>query len=133
MQTIQDRGYVFKRGQALVPSFLAFAGGVLLEQYFPRLVDYTFTASMEDELDEIAGGDAASVDFLRSFYFGGELGDEGSVARSGGLKRMVTEQLSDIDARGVNSIPLFRDDPGTDPDAGTGCRAGQRRRQRGER
>jgi len=114
MQTIQDRGDVFKRGQALVPSFLAFAVVGLLEQYFPRLVDYTFTASMEDELDEIAGGDAASVDFLRSFYFGGKLGDEGSVARSGGLKRMVTEQLSDIDARGVNSIPLFRDDAGRD-------------------
>jgi DNA topoisomerase-1 len=114
MQTIQDRGYVFKRSQALVPSFLAFAVVGLLEQYFPRLVDYTFTASMEDELDEIAGGDAASVDFLRSFYFGGELGGEGSIARSGGLKRMVTEQLGDIDARGVNSIPLFRDQTGRD-------------------
>jgi DNA topoisomerase-1 len=114
MQTIQDRGYVFKRGQALIPSFLAFAVIGLLERYFPRLVDYSFTASMEDELDEIAGGSAAAVDFLRSFYFGGELGSEGSVARSGGLKRMVTEQLGDIDARGVNSIPLYRDDAGRD-------------------
>jgi DNA topoisomerase-1 len=69
---------------------------------------------MEDELDEIASGDAASVDFLSSFYFGGELGGEGSVARSGGLKRMVTEQLGEIDARGVNSIPLFRDDANRD-------------------
>jgi DNA topoisomerase I len=110
MQTIQDRGYVFKRGQALIPSFLAFAVIALLERYFPRLVDYSFTASMEDELDEIATGDAQAVDFLRAFYFGGELGGEDSVARSGGLKRMVTEQLGDIDARGVNSIPLFRDD-----------------------
>jgi DNA topoisomerase-1 len=109
MQTIQDRGYVFKRGQALIPSFLAFAVVGLLEGYFPRLVDYTFTASMEDELDEIAGGEAAAVDFLRSFYFGGEIGGHGSVARSGGLKRMVTEQLGEIDARGVNSIPLFDD------------------------
>nr|WP_205861191.1 type I DNA topoisomerase [Planosporangium flavigriseum] len=107
MQTIQDRGYVFRRGQALIPSFLAFAVVGLLERYFPRLVDYSFTASMEDELDEIAGGDAAAIDFLRTFYFGSDLGDEGSIARSGGLKRMVTEQLGDIDARGVNSIPLF--------------------------
>jgi DNA topoisomerase-1 len=107
MQTIQDRGYVFKRGQALIPSFLAFAVVGLLERYFPRLVDYTFTATMEDELDEIAGGDAAAIDFLRTFYFGGEIGSEGSIARSGGLKRMVTEKLSEIDARGVNSIPLF--------------------------
>jgi DNA topoisomerase-1 len=107
MQTIQDRGYVFKRAQALIPSFLAFAVVGLLERYFPRLVDYSFTALMEDELDEIAGGDAAAIDFLRTFYFGGDLGDEGSIARSGGLKRMVTEKLGEIDARGVNSIPLF--------------------------
>jgi DNA topoisomerase-1 len=122
MQTIQDRGYVFKRGQALVPSFLAFAVVGLLEQHFPRLVDYGFTASMEDELDEIASGDSAAIDFLRAFYFGsaganlaGEV-DPGqvSIARSGGLKRMVTERLGDIDARGINSIPLFRDETGRD-------------------
>jgi DNA topoisomerase I len=107
MQTIQDRGYVFKRAQALIPSFLAFAVVGLLEQHFPQLVDYAFTASMEDDLDEIAGGEAAAVDFLRSFYFGSQVGDAGSVARSGGLRRMVTEQLGDIDARVVNSIPLF--------------------------
>jgi DNA topoisomerase-1 len=109
MQTIQDRGYVFRRGQALIPSFLAFAVVGLLEQYFPRLVDYSFTATMEDELDEIAGGDAATTTFLSTFYFGSDIGDEGSVGRSGGLKRMVTEQLGEIDARGVNSIPLFDD------------------------
>jgi DNA topoisomerase I len=107
MKTIQDRGYVFKRGQAMVPSFIAFAVVTLLERHFPQLVDYAFTATMENELDDIAGGEAAAADFLRSFYFGGELGGEGSVSRSGGLKRMVTEQLGDIDARGVNSIPLF--------------------------
>ncbi|HET8681185.1 MAG TPA: type I DNA topoisomerase [Micromonosporaceae bacterium] len=115
MGTIQDRGYVFKRGQALIPSFLAFAVVSLLEQYFPRLVDYGFTAAMEDELDEIASGDAAAVDFLRSFYFGradGAPRGDRAVSRSGGLKRMVTEQLGEIDARGVNSIPLFRDDSG---------------------
>jgi DNA topoisomerase-1 len=114
MQTIQDRGYVSKRGQALIPSFLAFAVIGLLEGHFPRLVDYDFTASMENVLDEIANGDESAVDFLRPFYFGGDTGDEGSVARQGGLKRMVTERLGEIDARGVNSIPLFRDDAGRD-------------------
>ena len=112
MQTIQDRGYVFKRGQALVPSFLAFAVVGLLEQYFPRLVDYDFTAAMEDELDEIAGGEAAALDFLRAFYFGDDSAKMHTIARSGGLKRMVTENLGEIDARGVNSIPLFTDDAG---------------------
>jgi DNA topoisomerase-1 len=112
MGTIQDRGYVFKRSQALVPSFLAFAVVTLLERYYPRLVDYDFTAAMEDELDGIAAGDMRAVEFLRAFYFGSDVGEEGSVARSGGLKRMVTEQLAEIDAREVNSIPLFTDDTG---------------------
>ncbi|MFI6763346.1 type I DNA topoisomerase [Micromonospora sp. NPDC050417] len=114
MQTIQDRGYVFKRGQALIPSFLAFAVVGLLEGHYPRLVDYNFTAAMENELDEIAGGDHAAVDFLTSFYFGSDVAGDDSVARSGGLKKMVTENLSEIDARSVNSIPLFRDDEGRD-------------------
>ena len=57
MATIQDRGYVFKRGQALVPSFTAFAVTNLLEQHFTQLVDYQFTATMEDELDDVAGGE----------------------------------------------------------------------------
>ncbi|WP_238015403.1 type I DNA topoisomerase [Dactylosporangium sp. AC04546] len=114
METINNRGYVFKRGQALIPSFLAFAVVGLLEKHFPRLVDYDFTASMENVLDEIAAGDESAVDFLRPFYFGGDTGDEGSVARQGGLKRMVTERLGEIDARGINSIPLFRDEANRD-------------------
>ena len=114
MATIQDRGYVFKRGQALIPSFTAFAVTNLLEGHFPRLVDYHFTASMEDELDDIADGEASAVDFLTAFYFGGGIGEEGSIARAGGLKKMVTENLGEIDARGVNSIPLFTDDSGRD-------------------
>ena len=112
LQTIQDRGYVFKRGQALIPSFTAFAVVSLLERHYPRLVDYGFTAAMEDELDDIAVGQAARVDFLRAFYFGGNLGTEGSVARAGGLKKLVTEKLGEIDARSVNSIALFTDDEG---------------------
>jgi DNA topoisomerase I len=114
MQTIQDRGYVFKRGQALIPSFLAFAVVGLLEGHFPRLVDFDFTAAMEDELDEIAGGDAASLDFLRAFYFGSDAAKLQTISGGGGLKRMVTERLGEIDARGVNSIPLFTDDSGRD-------------------
>jgi len=114
MQTIQDRGYVFRRGQALIPSFLAFAVVGLLEGHFPRLVDFDFTAAMEDELDEIAGGDAAALDFLRAFYFGSDAAKSETISGGGGLKRMVTERLGEIDARGVNSIPLFKDDAGRD-------------------
>ncbi|MFE9694628.1 type I DNA topoisomerase [Micromonospora sp. NPDC005806] len=113
MQTIQDRGYVFKRGQAMIPSFLAFAVIGLMERHYPRLIDYDFTASMENELDEIAGGDHAAVDFLTSFYFGSTNGTgDQAIAHAGGLKKLVTENLSEIDARSVNSIPLFTDSDG---------------------
>jgi DNA topoisomerase I len=112
MRTIQDRGYVTKRGQALIPSFLAFAVIGLLEGHYPRLVDYNFTAAMENQLDEIAGGDHAALDFLTSFYFGSQLAGDDTIAKAGGLKKMVTENLSEIDARSVNSIPLFDDEQG---------------------
>jgi DNA topoisomerase-1 len=103
---------VFKRGQALIPSFLAFAVVGLLEGHFPRLVDFEFTAAMENELDDIAGGEAAALDFLRAFYFGDTAKAMQTIAGGGGLKRMVTENLGEIDARGINSIPLFVDDAG---------------------
>ena len=74
--TILDRGYVFKKGTALVPSFLAFAVVALLEQHFAKLVDYDFTARMEDDLDQIAEGDEQRVEWLKRFYFGSD-GDEG--------------------------------------------------------
>jgi DNA topoisomerase-1 len=99
--TILDRGYVFKKGTALVPSFLAFAVTTLLERHFGQLVDYEFTAKMEDVLDEIARGEAARVPWLRRFYFGAD-GEEG-------LKELVSD-IADIDARDVSSFPL----PGTD-------------------
>ncbi|KZM68670.1 type I DNA topoisomerase [Nocardia terpenica] len=114
IKTILDRGYVYKRGNALVPSWVAFAVVGLLEEYFGRLVDFDFTAAMEDDLDAIAGGREQRGNWLSSFYFGGDNGVEGSVARSGGLKRMVGERLDDIDAREVNSIKLFSDDEGRD-------------------
>jgi len=95
--TILDRGYVFKKGTALVPSFLAFAVITLLERHFGQLVDYEFTAQMEDVLDEIARGEAERVPWLRRFYFG----QDGDV----GLKSLVGD-ISEIDARDVSSFPL---------------------------
>jgi DNA topoisomerase-1 len=103
--TIQDRGYVWKKGSALVPSFVAFSVVGLLEQHFGKLVDYGFTASMEDELDEIAGGTEEAIPWLRRFYFGnGE----------SGLKTMVSERLGEIDAREINSIPIGKGSDGED-------------------
>ena len=96
--TILDRGYVFKRGTALVPSFLAFSVVALLEQHFGKLVDYDFTARMEDDLDRIADGDEQRVEWLKRFYFGSD-GDDG-------LHNLVTDQLEEIDAREINSIPI---------------------------
>ncbi len=107
IRTITDRGYVWRKGQALVPSWIAFAVVGLLEQHFARLVDYDFTAAMEDELDSIAEGRLGRTDWLQSFYYGGEIGPEGGVGRSGGLKRLVGDRLEDIDAREVNSLPLL--------------------------
>jgi DNA topoisomerase-1 len=95
--TILDRGYVWKKGTALVPSFLAFAVITLLERHFGHLVDYAFTARMEEVLDEIARGDTSPVPWLSRFYFG-ENGEEG-------LREMVSD-LGDIDAREVNSFPV---------------------------
>ncbi|NJP91405.1 type I DNA topoisomerase [Nonomuraea sp. FMUSA5-5] len=95
--TILDRGYVFKKGTALVPSFLAFAVVNLLEQHFGNLVDYDFTAEMEKVLDDIANDRAERVPELRRFYYGAD-GDEG-------LKEMVTD-LGDIDAKEISSFPV---------------------------
>jgi DNA topoisomerase-1 len=94
--TILDRGYVFKRGTALVPAFLAFSVVGLLEKHFGRLVDYDFTASMEDDLDRIAAGDEHRVEWLGRFYFG-----DGT----GGLHELVSD-LGAIDAREINSLEI---------------------------
>ncbi|MDX3077969.1 type I DNA topoisomerase [Streptomyces sp. MI02-7b] len=113
--TILDRGYVFKKGTALVPSFLSFAVVGLLEKHFGRLVDYDFTARMEDDLDRIARGEAQAVPWLRRFYFGegdtpeavGGAADAGNGDGDhlGGLKELV-EDLGAIDAREVSSFPV---------------------------
>jgi DNA topoisomerase-1 len=112
IKTIQGRGYVHKKGSALVPSWVAFAVTGLLEKHFSRLVDYDFTAAMEDELDEIASGHEQRTNWLRNFYFGGEHGVPHSIARAGGLKQLVGDNVEGIDARGINSIALFDDELG---------------------
>jgi DNA topoisomerase-1 len=114
IKTIQDRGYVWKKGSALVPSWVAFSVIGLLEHHFGRLVDYDFTAAMEDELDSIASGNFTRNAWLNGFYFGDGASAEGSVARAGGLKKLVGVNLEEIDARTINSIPLFTDAEGRD-------------------
>jgi DNA topoisomerase-1 len=102
IRTITARDYVFKKGTALVPTWLAFAVTRLLEEHFPRLVDYAFTAEMEDVLDEIADGHAERLTVLTDFYFGDDNRE--------GLHRLVTE-LGEIDARRLSTFAI------PDPDA----------------
>jgi len=118
ISTIADRGYVTHRGSALVPSWLAFAVTRLLEEHFAQLVDYRFTASMEEELDRIAAGAVERRAWLSQFYFGpsgpaggaaaatsgGPAGPAGDAAPEG-LKPLV-DDLGDIDARDINSVPI---------------------------
>jgi DNA topoisomerase I len=108
MQTIQDRGYVWKKGPALIPTWTAFAVTNLLEIYFGRLVEYEFTANVENDLDLIANGERSRVDWLTRFYFGATdaPADSKRISAQGGLKRLIESRLEEIDARGVNSIPL---------------------------
>ena len=119
MSTISDRGYVDHRGQALVPTWLAFAVTRLLEENFAELVDYDFTASMERDLDRIAAGEEDRVAWLRRFYNGqggagteqaaqaasNELEAAAAALRAQGLKGLV-DNLGEIDARAVNSIEI---------------------------
>ncbi len=113
ISVIIDRGYVVPRGQALVPSWLAFAVVRLLEEHFGRLVDYDFTAAMEADLDRIASGQQDRVDWLTHFYFGDAgpggigAGGAGAVSPGGGqgLKQLV-EGLGEIDARDINSVDI---------------------------
>ena len=104
IRTIQDRGYVLPRGNALVPSWVAFAVVGLLEQNFGALVDYDFTSAMEDQLDAIAEGNEDRTKWLEGFYFGG-----GTSSQNYGLKNVVAQNLESIDARRVNSLHLFDD------------------------
>ena len=114
IRTIQDRGYVYSRGNALVPSWVAFAVVGLLEQNFGRLVDYDFTSLMEDEPDAIAEGRENRGAWLRRFYFGaGDRADAETAANYAvGLKNLVDVNLEAIDARSINSIRVFDDAEG---------------------
>ena len=100
IQTIQDRGYVYKRGRALVPTFLAFSVTGLLESHFSKLVDYEFTASMEEDLDKIAAGEAKRSDWLYDFFYGKD--------GQPGLNELSAD-LGAIDAREVNTMRLSPD------------------------
>ena len=99
IRTITSRDYVFKKGSALVPTWLAFAVTRLLEEHFPKLVDYTFTAALEDTLDDIANGQAARLQVLNDFYFGPD------GASHEGLNTLVNE-LGEIDARELSTYPM---------------------------
>ena len=112
IQTVQDRGYVWKKGSALVPTFTAFAVVQLLERHFPELVDLTFTARMEDALDAVAAGELDSVPWLHEFYFGGDKGTVDEDVEGIGLKARIAAGWEAIDAREVSSIPLGTDDQG---------------------
>ncbi|MGI8663077.1 MAG: type I DNA topoisomerase [Acidimicrobiales bacterium] len=105
MQTIQDREYVWKKGQALVPTTDAFAVVTLLERNFSQLVDYEFTARMEDDLDEIAGGRAQRVPWLRKFWFGNG---------TPGVKTLVAEAIEHADPVEINAIPIGKDEMGVE-------------------
>ncbi|OFT93702.1 type I DNA topoisomerase [Brevibacterium sp. HMSC24B04] len=112
ISTIQDRGYVTTRGNALIPSWLAFSVVKLLEEHFDDLVDYQFTAGLEADLDEIAKGQEDSAEWLRDFYFG-STAEDGHDAPAGmdsdvghaGLKSIV-DNLGDIDARELNTVNI---------------------------
>ena len=100
ISTITERGYVTPRGQSLVPNWIAFSVVRLLEDFFSDLVEYDFTAEMEDDLDRIAGGEANRLDWLNSFYFGSD--------KHRGL-RQVIDNLGEIDPRVINSVTISDD------------------------
>jgi DNA topoisomerase-1 len=110
--TILDRGYVQKRGTALVPTFLAFAVVNLLEQHFPELVDLDFTAKMEEDLDAVAEGALEATPWLRRFYFGDPGAPDGDGFAAEGLRNRIGSGWQEIDAREVSSIPLGIDAEG---------------------
>lgn len=106
IQTVQDRGYVWKKGQALVPTWTAFAVVGLLEQHFDDLVDYELTAKIEEDLDGIADGSRHKDEWLQRFYFGAD--------DLPGLKTLVEENLDQIDAAKINTFPIGLDEDGNE-------------------
>ena len=110
IDTIQAREYVFKKGNALVPSWTAFSVVRLMEEHLPSLVDYEFTAQMEDFLDAVSRHEAQHLQYLREFFFGE---DNGGL----GLKQRVAEKIKDIDARDVSRFSLGVPSQGENGDA----------------
>ncbi|MDZ4783977.1 MAG: type I DNA topoisomerase [Planctomycetia bacterium] len=108
IETIQARDYVFKKSNALVPTWVGFAVAQLLERHLPTLVDYQFTAQMEEDLDAISRGEAAHLDYLKSFYFGNG---------RPGLRQQLATKIEEIDPREASRISLGRPDrPGAEGD-----------------
>ncbi len=103
IETIQARDYVFKKGNALIPTWPAFAMVRMMEEHFMELVDYEFTAQMEDLLDEISRGDAEYLTYLKNFYFG---------SNNQGLKNKLAIKIKEVDARAICTFPLGSPDSG---------------------
>jgi len=112
IQTIQDRGYVWHKGPTLVPTFTAIAVVRLLENHLPDLVDYDFTARMEDELDAIASGEREPIPWLKDFYFGGSNGGNGRPIMRMGLQGLLTETTEGIHPREASKIPIGKNEDG---------------------
>lgn len=119
IETILARNYVFKRGNVLIPTWVAFAVCKLLETYLPDLIDYRFTAEMEDDLDAISRGEREWVDYLHEFYFGDEAqtenGNSESKDKAPGLRPLLANMLDRIDAREISTIPIGIPDGGGEP------------------
>ncbi len=107
IETILNRNYVFKKGGALVPTWVAFAVCRLMEEHLPELINYDFTAQMEDQLDAISRGELGYLNYLKDFYFGRDGAD-----LLPGLKKLLEHKTEEIDARQINSIPVGTPDDG---------------------
>ena len=112
IQTIQDRGYVWKKGSTLIPTFMAFATTRLLEGHFPELIDYEFTARMETHLDAIAQGDKEGRPWLHNFYFGDDNIKNTEPRLQKGLHETISTGWEDIDARSICSVPIGTNENG---------------------
>ncbi len=110
IDTILRRDYVFKKGNALVPSWTAFAVIQLMEDHFPSLVDYQFTADMEDYLDQISRNEKENLTYLQEFYFGDDVNEQEAAPGGIGLKPLISQKVTEIDPRNACSYSLERFD-----------------------
>lgn len=110
IDTILRRDYVFKKGNALVPSWTAFAVIQLMEDHFPSLVDYQFTADMEDYLDQISRNEKENLTYLQEFYFGDDVNEQEAAPGGIGLKPLISQKVTEIDPRSACSYSLEKSD-----------------------